>query len=431
MKILHLPSSFFPSHAGGKEVFVYQLIKNSSRIGTTHLVVIHDGEESKHYTYKDVLVQVLPKVVAVDNRGAYFSGMYDELPGFEDVLTSFMPDIVHFHDQGKGASLAHLLICKNKGIKTLLTYHSPGQSCLQRALMFAGERPCDGRIDFARCSSCRYQSMGVPAFIANVVGRIQLPIDKTGLWIQRNRVELFYGSWRKFYAVVDGIQVHAKWVQELLLLNGVGPKKVHYVEMGGSESMNRGDWMRTSAEGPLKLVYVGRCTDIKGTHLLIEAVQQLPIEINVEVHFWGPGWDTTAYGLQLQRRVQGDNRFKAPRFIEPNQVTTELLKMDIAVIPSLWPETGPFTVFDAFAAGLPIIGTLYAGIAERVKDGENGLLFNWGNVTGLETAIRTLATNRSLVNRLQENIAVNRTFEQMAEDMVVVYRKIVGGNQFE
>ena len=41
---------------------------------------------------------------------------------------------------------------------------------------------------------------------------------------------------------------------------------------------------------------------------------------------------------------------------------------DLAVVPSIWFETGPLTILEAFAAGIPVAGTNLGGIKELLKD---------------------------------------------------------------
>src|SRR3954464_1569743 len=124
MNIIHLPSTFLPDSTGGKEVFVYNLIKNIPE--ARHEVVIHQHTGAKNYYYNDIKINALDLPKTTNARLSYFNLLYDSLSGFETLLEDRKPDIVHFHDQGEGASLSHVIACKARGIKTLLTYHSPG-----------------------------------------------------------------------------------------------------------------------------------------------------------------------------------------------------------------------------------------------------------------------------------------------------------------
>lgn len=420
MNILHLPSSFFPGNTGGKEVLVYQWIRNSASPGIKHRVLIH-GEQARSYTYHDIEVDVLP-MPGPRTRRAYFSKVYSDLGGFKEYLQTNRPDIVHFHDQNESGSLSHLRICKELGVKTMVTYHSPGQSCLQRAQLFAGKKPCDGKIDITRCTSCRYQSKGLPQYLANRLGAIDFPFDKNGKFNFRATTKLFYQSWEEFYREVDKVHIYSRWLEQVLLLNGVDSSKITYTEMGGHPLLELKEESPLPLDDTLRLVFVGRCTPIKGVHLLIDAVQKLPVQLDIEVHFFGPYFDQSDYGRTINEKVKGDKRFKPPRLVPPDQIIHELRMMDVCVIPSLWPETGPLSVFDAFAAQLPIVGTNHAGIAERVKNGTDGLLFEWGNVNDLAEKIRRLAEDPALRLGLKKGIQKKNTFNDMAASVAQIYR---------
>jgi glycosyltransferase involved in cell wall biosynthesis len=418
VRILHLPGTFFPRGKGGKEVFVNNLIKHLPE--HEHVVVIHGSETS--YIFQGVPVHVLPHPTISDRRYSYFSLVYDDLPGFGAALDEYNPDIVHFHDFCAGASLSHLRMCKEKKLRTLVTYHTPGTSCLQRGLTFKGIEPCDGRIDLTRCTVCRYSSRGWGA-IARVASLIEPNFDKTGKVFLRRSTSLYYRSWCEFFQKVDAVQVHAPWVEKLLVANDVPSEKIHAIEMGGHPTVSMTSPRPARDNKVLKLGFVGRCAHIKGIHLLIDAVNKIPLHYELEVHFLGPHWEEE-FGRQLLARIAGNSRFKTPRYVPPENIVAELRSMDVCVIPSLWPETGPLSLFDAFAAQLPIIGTNLAGIADRVKDGESGLLFKWGDSEDLARKIRQVLDNRELLNQFRRAIPPNHTFAEMATNIGRLYCKM-------
>lgn len=420
MKVLHLPSTYLPDNIGGKEVFIRELIRHTPQI--EHRVLLHH-KTRKDYVHEGTQVYVLPPATTSNYRYSYFSRLYEGLLPFEQVLDDFKPDVVHFHDQSGGASLSHLMICKSKNINTLVTYHSPGQSCLQRALIFSGKKPCDGEIILERCASCQYQLKGVPAFAANQLAKIKTGFDRTGRINQRNKTDLFYSSWKKFYELFGHVHVSAQWLKDLLILNNVSEEKIHYIELGGPAAPSTAPPPRNAGD-PLRIVFIGRCTDIKGIHVLVNAVKHLPEEISLEVYFYGPGWDDTSYGRNMLKEIGQDKRFKTPSLIKPDSVVPTIQRMDVCVIPSLWPETGPITVFDAFAAGIPVIGTDLAGIRERVSNGKDGLLFPWADSEALAARIRDVAGNPELLRNLKSNVKAKRTFRDFALEVGQLYSEI-------
>ena len=98
--------------------------------------------------------------------------------------------------------------------------------------------------------------------------------------------------------------------------------------------------------------------------------------------------------------------------------------MDLCVIPSLWPETGPITVLDAFGAGLPVIGSRLGGIMELVRDGVDGLLFDAGDASALQECILRLFHDPVLLKRLRAGIQPNRTMLDVAQDYIELYNSL-------
>jgi glycosyltransferase involved in cell wall biosynthesis len=52
---------------------------------------------------------------------------------------------------------------------------------------------------------------------------------------------------------------------------------------------------------------------------------------------------------------------------------------DAVIVPSLWPETGPYTVLEALWIGTPVVGSDRAGIHELIANWGGGVLFKPGD----------------------------------------------------
>src|SRR5690606_41323326 len=120
MRILHLASTFFPRHTGGKEVFIYHLVKGTPDL--QHLVVHHDGAQVGPDEYEGIATQKLPEPVARDAYRSDWRLGYDALPGLRELLKDFRPVLVHFHDFSPAASLSHLRICTEEGSSTPVSH---------------------------------------------------------------------------------------------------------------------------------------------------------------------------------------------------------------------------------------------------------------------------------------------------------------------
>jgi glycosyltransferase involved in cell wall biosynthesis len=101
-----------------------------------------------------------------------------------------------------------------------------------------------------------------------------------------------------------------------------------------------------------------------------------------------------------------------------------LRKYDLLAVPSTGLETGPLAVLEAFAAGVPVLGSRLGGIPELVRDGIDGVLVSPDDPTAWATALRQLATEPGLLSRLRAGIRPPRTMKNVAEDMLEIYSRV-------
>lgn len=439
LRSLHLPVSYLPWTVGGKEVYCHGLCRALRALGHEVLVAIHhDGNTDSpvgDFRHEEVPVRVLPPIPGPISRSAIYGCEPSAIPGFDDLLDSYHPHVVHFHDFSAGANLLHMRSAKRGGARIVLTYHSPGQFCPQRSLLYRGESVCDGWIDAVRCTECRLGVQGIPA----VAGRLMARIPQDGLdsdsdlrlvraLTARAATDRFIGAWRECVETVDRIQIHADWVHKLLDLNSVPAGKVTMIRSGVPTATVRDKFRRRHGHRILRLAFVGRCDPVKGVHVLVEAVRSLEREAPIRVSFFGPYWDT-AYGRQLARIIKEDSRFEVPRQVAPSEVVEALMDFDACVVPSVWLETGPLVVLEAFAAGIPVIGSRLGGIAELVRDGVDGRLHTPGDPADLARVLRELIKSHpDGASELAANVTPPRTMFGVAADMEALYKTVLKSN---
>ena len=141
-----------------------------------------------------------------------------------------------------------------------------------------------------------------------------------------------------------------------------------------------------------RLVCVGRLCEQKGQLLLLEAMSRIVRKgIAVELVLAGDGQMRPevealigSLGLRDHVRVTG--------WIDSAQVREEILAARALVLPS-FAEGLPVVIMEALALRRPVISTFVGGIAELVRQGEDGWLVPPGDVVALAAAIeRCLAT---------------------------------------
>ncbi|MEI8350248.1 MAG: glycosyltransferase family 4 protein [Candidatus Omnitrophota bacterium] len=75
---------------------------------------------------------------------------------------------------------------------------------------------------------------------------------------------------------------------------------------------------------------------------------------------------------------------------------------DILVVPSKREGFG-YAIVEAFAKGVPVVGFNTGGIAEIIRNGENGVLFYHHDGSSLQEAIEGILSHRNLCTQLVEN----------------------------
>jgi glycosyltransferase involved in cell wall biosynthesis len=115
-------------------------------------------------------------------------------------------------------------------------------------------------------------------------------------------------------------------------------------------------------------------------------------------------------------------------------VTEELLwreyeQASLLLLASL-EETAPVAIAEAFAVGLPVVGTDAGGIPDMVGDGETGFVRPVRDVAGLAQCVLAILRDVALRERLAANARqVGRAefaLDAIAQKTVAAYREILG-----
>ena len=125
------------------------------------------------------------------------------------------------------------------------------------------------------------------------------------------------------------------------------------------------------------VLFVGRLTEKKGCEYLIRAMAQVQsVMPEVELAIVGDG--------QLRQKLEelATKLLRRYRFLgaQPPEVVRDWMNRSrLLVVPSVTATTGdtegaPMVVLEAQAMGLPVVGSIHAGIPELLVEGETGLL---------------------------------------------------------
>ena len=154
-------------------------------------------------------------------------------------------------------------------------------------------------------------------------------------------------------------------------------------------------------EGPM-LAFAGRLTPQKSLGIAFEALARVD---GVALFIAGEGDERGA----LERRVEELGLRERVRFLgaqRRSRVIELFAAADASILSSTW-ENFPHTVVEALAVGTPVIATTVGGVAEVVRDGENGLLVAPGDAVALARAIAKYFADADLRTRLRAAAALS------------------------
>lgn len=145
---------------------------------------------------------------------------------------------------------------------------------------------------------------------------------------------------------------------------------------------------------------VGRISEYKGQHLLVDAIWQLR-DRGVEVQGLIAGHAMEPEYLEaLKSRVREAGLETQVKFVgflkEPHSVIGALDVLALTTVK----ETFGLVLVEAMLLGIPVIGSNAGGVPEIIEHGKTGLLFESENSAALAETIEKLACDQSLRLRL-------------------------------
>ena len=428
-EVVHVPFGYLPDTLGGTEVYVAGLVDELAKMGVTSTVVAAGA--SADYVYGSTRVLRVSPSTGLSQEALYGEGDEAAAARFGIALDAIKPQIVHFHAFTSSASLLAMRECSERGIPALMTYHTPTVTCLRGTMLHWGTTPCDGVMRVTRCASCTLHGRGLPKWLAMVVARLPVRLSKFFATALRSKAATALGMrWltsirhaavRSAFELCETIVSPCNWVSDVLERNDVPRSKISLSRQGLSRSeSNATDQRPVSADARLKLMFLGRIHPTKGLHTLLNALALKPT-LAVSLSIFGTKNVGDAYFEKIGALVASDPRVTLKNPLSNADVVAAMREHDLVVIPSEWLETGPLVVYEAFAAGVPVLGSDLGGIAELVLDGQNGRLLPPGNVMAWANAIADITDNRELIKDWQQNLPSVRTMREVAQDMRTVY----------
>ncbi len=442
MKVLHLPFCYFPDLAGGTETYVAALVRELGALGVECAVAAPAAEDSV-YEHEGVSVHrfaVNPGGLTLDEL--YGEGDHHAERRFDKILGRVRPDVVNLHALTSAVSLRAAHAAKAHGAALVFTYHTPTVSCPRGTLLRFGAEICDGDLEAAPCTECVLHGRGMNRLSARVascaphaagaaLGALGLAGGPWTALRMSQLVALRHRCFKELMEAADRVVAVCEWVRELLERNDVPPEKITVSRQGfgGAPPQDR-EAPKTERRGPgnpLQIAFLGRLHATKRIGLLVEAILRDPgLPLRLDIFGLAQDGEGERLRAEIEAKSRDDERIRLREPLAPANVPRVLAGYDVVAIPSQCLETGPLVVYEAFAAGIPVVGSDLGGIRELVRRDTDGLLVPHASVDAWTAALRRLATEEGLLARLRAGVRPPRTMREAAEEMSGVYEGVLG-----
>ncbi len=189
------------------------------------------------------------------------------------------------------------------------------------------------------------------------------------------------------------------------------------------EDWQAGEWIEPGA--PV-ILYHGRVDRRKGALDLLDAFATLrrrghPVARRARLFYSGIGPDSAAVDERVLTLGLAD-AYTGLGYVNYEEVPAVYRRADVFASPT-YSEGFSNTILEAMSAGLPIVSCHAVGVVDCLRDGENGLLVQPGDIHALADALGRLLDDAALRRRLAEC-----AFEEVHRlySWPVVARQVVG-----
>ncbi len=159
--------------------------------------------------------------------------------------------------------------------------------------------------------------------------------------------------------------------------------------------------LRLPADRPL-ILYIGRLSEEKRVHVLLDAMAQLQHPAHLVVGGNGPAandLEQRARALSIAHRTTLLGRVSDEDLIPLYRLA------DVFVMPSV-AELQSVATLEALAVGLPVVAANTGALPELVFDGENGFRFTPDDSAALRDCLAQLVTNAALRREMSESAII-------------------------
>ncbi len=423
--IWHIAETYPPGYGGGAAIYIQDVCRFLASQGHEVRVLCVDNNDSEPYSIRtdfdgDVRVDRinLPYFRTIDPEGwnlgiiGWRKHQRKIVRLIHEMLSDRKPDLVSYN-ASRPLGEECIVEIGSRDIPIVAMLHEAWVICPRLMLLRSPtSEPCEGPRP-GRCLECMY------SYYDRTHKRAMLKLPwrllKLGLYPA-------YRLWRRSVArgFIRGAIGYSQFMVSKHKPHLSGPTE--YIQLGINLTglpPRQPPRLRT----PLRLGFVAGFQQHKGIKDVLEAAARLKAKgLVFELHIWGPDCES---GLGEVSARGLDDRVFVRGMYKAEDIWDVYGEIDVAMMATTVCEPLGRVPLEAAAVGVPTIAPAIGGITETIRDGVDGLLYEFRNVDDLERQMQRVIQEPGLVENLISNLRAVPDTRQRASGVEQFYMDLL------
>jgi len=182
----------------------------------------------------------------------------------------------------------------------------------------------------------------------------------------------------------------------------------------------------------MRFLLLGSMEPRKGQDIFVEAVRQLPPELQNKTDFKVVGrMMVPEFAAKIANAAKELKNLSIDNEVSHAEALELLRQCDVLVCASR-DEAMPMTIMEAMSLGKAIISTKVGGVSEVLRDSENALVVSPENAPELCAAFERLVTEHELIDKLRRNARItyeeNFTLDRFGRDFKAMLEEVIANH---
>jgi len=307
----------------------------------------------------------------------------DSYRELRELIRRERPAVMHCTNTFPLISPSVYYAAKREGVPVVQSLHNYRLLC-PNALFLRNNKPCE---------SCLGKSFPLPAIIHGCYRDSRVASAGVAAMVS------FHRLMRTWTRGVDKYFVLTEFARDKFIQGGLAADKMvikpNFVHPDTGPGDGSGDYV----------IFVGRLSSEKGIDTLLSAWQQLPGNTKLKIVGDGPMAGRVSQAMNDDPRIEWVGRRTK------EEVDRLIHKASCLIIPSICYETFGRAIIEAYVHGVPVIASRHGAMAELVRHGETGLLFDAGDATKLREAVELAFRDPDKLRQMRRE--ARREFERL------------------